>query len=91
MAEHASPARVRLASTLRLQWQRGQDTHLLITPQGAVRLNRNAALILGLCDGSHSAADITRELARRQGDDHLSGDAREFLEVARGHGWIVEV
>jgi pyrroloquinoline quinone biosynthesis protein D len=90
MAEYASTARVRLVSTLRLQWQRGQDTHFLITPEGAVQLNRNAALILGLCDGSRSAGDITRELARRQGGEGLTDDAQEFLDVARGHGWIVE-
>ena len=81
---------MRLVSTLRLQWQRGQDTHFLITPEGAVQLNRNAALILGLCDGSRSAGDIARELARRHGGESLTGDAREFLEVARGHGWIVD-
>ena len=81
---------VRLSSAMRLQWQRAEDVHVLLAPEGAVQLNRNAAVILGLCDGHHSANDIAQELAHRFGGDTLAGDVHEFLDAARGHGWIVD-
>ena len=81
---------VRLSSAMRLQWQRAQDAHVLLAPEGVVQLNRHAAVILGLCDGSHSANDIAGELTRRFGGDTLSDDVHDFLDAARGHGWIVD-
>ena len=90
MADTTSTARVRLSPAMRLQWQKDQDAHVLLSAQGTVQLNRNAALILGLCDGSRSAADIAHELTRRFGGDALAGDVHEFLAAARDHGWIID-
>ena len=91
MVDHSGSARVRLAPVLRLEWQRGRDTHFLIAPEGMVQLNRNAAVILGLCDGSRDAEAIAREVARRGGAETDRGEVREFRDVARRHGWVVDV
>lgn len=90
MDESKGATCVRLSPAMRLQWQRAQDAHVLLAPGGVVQLNRNAAVILGLCDGHHSANDIAQELAHRFGGDTLAGDVHEFLNAARGHGWIVD-
>jgi pyrroloquinoline quinone biosynthesis protein D len=81
--------RMLLSPKMRLQWEKAQDAHVLLYPEGMVQLNESAAVILKLCDGSRTAADIALELTQRFGGDSLAGDVGEFLEVARSHGWIV--
>ena len=91
MAAPKGTTHVRLSPAMRLQWEQAQDAHVLLAPEGMVQLNQNAAVILGMCDGSRSAGDIARELTSRFGGDTLADDVHEFLAAARGHGWIVNV
>jgi pyrroloquinoline quinone biosynthesis protein D len=81
---------VRLSPKLRLQWEQAQHAYVLLHPEGMVQLNDSAAVILQLCDGSRTADQVAAELAQRFGDS-LADDASQFLEAARGHGWIVQV
>ena len=88
MPERTAKRRIRLSQNMRLQWEKAQDAYVLLYPEGMVQLNDSAAVILQLCDGSRAADEVVRELARRFGGDTLSDDVNEFLETARGHGWI---
>ena len=47
--------RPRLVDGARLQYDDVRDEHLLLIPEGAVRLNATAAQVLELCDGERSA------------------------------------
>ena len=53
----ATPAsRPRIASGFRLQWEEAQGCHVLLYPEGMVKLNRSAGEILARCDGQRSVA-----------------------------------
>jgi pyrroloquinoline quinone biosynthesis protein D len=81
---------IRLAPRMRLQWEKAEQAHVLLYPEGMVQLNESAAVILELCDGSRTAQDVVRELIQRFGDHSLTADVHEFLDAARSHGWIVD-
>ncbi|BAL23160.1 pyrroloquinoline quinone biosynthesis peptide chaperone PqqD [Azoarcus sp. KH32C] len=71
------------------RWEPTQDAHVLLYPEGIVKLNRTAAEIIEHCDG-RSVADIVAALqARYPGDDdRVAGGVYKFLEVFRAKGWI---
>ena len=50
--------RPRLVDGARLQYDDVRQEHLLLVPEGAVRLNETAAHVLELCDGERSLDDI---------------------------------
>lgn len=91
MPERNAARNVRLSPKMRLQWEKAQNAYVLLYPEGMVQLNESAAVILQLCDGSRSAGEVAQELAQRFGGEALSDDVHDFLETARGHGWIVHV
>jgi pyrroloquinoline quinone biosynthesis protein D len=61
-----------------------------VSPHGKVQLNRIAASILRLCDGSRNREDLVAEVVRRSNQQARAVDIVEFLEVARARGWIDE-
>jgi len=90
MADATSGEPIRLSPKMRLQWEKAQNAHVLLYPEGMVQLNESAAVILALCDGSRTVGAITQELIQRFGGETLAEDVTEFLDVARSHGWIVD-
>ena len=42
----------------RLQWEPAQEAHVLLYPEGMVKLNSSAAAIMSRCDGVRTIADI---------------------------------
>jgi pyrroloquinoline quinone biosynthesis protein D len=83
---------VRLAPGLRLDdGGRERDEPLvLVLPDGKVQLNRIAASILRLCDGSRNREDVVAEVVRRSHQQARAAEIIEFLDVARARGWIDE-
>ncbi len=78
-----------LARTYRFQWEEAQKAHVLLYPEGMVKLSESAAEILKLCDGSRSVADIVATLqARFQAGPKLETDVHDFLTQAYEHGWL---
>ena len=69
---------VRLAPGVRLDGDKEKDGVLvLVCPNGKVQLNRIAAAILRLCDGSRDREDVVAEVVRRsQPADARGGDHR---------------
>lgn len=62
---------------------------MLLSPDGRVQLNRTAATILGLCDGSRDREGVIAAVARRSHRRIKASDIGEFLDVALARGWIV--
>ena len=89
MAESGRPRCFRLAPATALRLE-SRDSGVLLHPRGEVELNRSAAVILALCDGRHSEAEIVRRVARHFDGNGLADDVHEFLQAACGHGWLVE-
>ena len=83
-------SRPRLVTGARLQYDDVREEHLLLVPEGAVRLNASAAEVLELCDGERSLDDIVGTLsARHQGAD-LRGDVHELVDALAGKGLVVD-
>lgn len=73
----------------RFQWEPAQQGHVLLYPEGMIKLNDSAAQILKEVDGQRSVAQITDELVRRFPEvDGVAEDILEFLEVAHARFWI---
>ena len=82
---------VSLAPGIRLDGRRDSDaTLVLVCPEGNVQLNRIAAAILRLCDGSRGRAQIVTEILRDTSNQARSADIEEFLDAAVARRWIDE-
>ena len=73
----------------RYQYEPAQKGHVLLYPEGMIKLNDSAALIGGLIDGERDVAAIIAELDRQfPGVLELGEDIEQFMEVARAEHWI---
>lgn len=77
-----------LASMFRFQWEEAQQCHVLLYPEGMIKLNQSAAEILKLCDGQRDVATIVAALEAKFQASGIAGDVLDFLEVAHGNRWI---
>jgi pyrroloquinoline quinone biosynthesis protein D len=73
---------------LRLQWEAAQNAHVLLYPEGMIKLNGSAGEILKRCDGAASIADITADLERAFATSNLSGDVIRFVTMAVEKKWL---
>ena len=74
--------------SFRLQWEPAQEAHVLLYPEGMVKLNNSAAAIMTRCDGVRTVADIVADIERTYGVTGLSGDVGAFVTMARDNGWL---
>ena len=80
--------RPRIARLYRLQWEEAQQAHVLLFPEGMVKLNRSAGEILSRCDGVGTTGQITTELETAFGATALGPDIQAFLGFAAEKGWV---
>ncbi|MCZ2293226.1 MAG: pyrroloquinoline quinone biosynthesis peptide chaperone PqqD [Burkholderiales bacterium] len=85
MSEELRP---RLARGFRLQWEPAQNAHVLLYPEGMVKLNTSAGEILKRCDGERSVGQIVAELEQVFARGDLTGGVEAFLEIARRQRWV---
>ena len=73
----------------RFQYEPAQKGHVLLYPEGMIKLNDSASAIGGLIDGTRNVADVIAELDKQfPGVPELGGDIEQFMEVARAEHWI---
>ena len=82
--------RPRLVTGARLQWDDVREEHLLLIPEGAVRLNATAAQVLELCDGARTVEEIAAALSNRYTGADVAGDVRELLGGMAERGLVVD-
>lgn len=70
------------------RWEEPQQAHVLLYPEGVVKLNESAAEILKTLGSERSIAAIVSDLSARFGGADVEPDVLEFLEVAYAKGWI---
>ena len=81
--------RVPLLKTMyRFQWEPAQSAHVLLYPEGMVKLSGSAGEILKRVDGQRSVALIIEELKAAFGGAPVDDDVRNFLTQAEANGWI---
>jgi len=79
---------VAVARGFRLQWEEAQNAHVLLYPEGMIKLNGSAGEILKRCDGAATVADITADLERAFATANLSGDVIRFVTMAVEKKWL---
>lgn len=73
----------------RLQWEPAQQGHVLLYPEGMIKLNESAAIITALIDGRSDVAAIIQQLSTRYPDAlELAEDVVYFMEIACEQFWI---
>ena len=88
MSAISESARPVVGRGFRLQWEPAQEAHVLLYPEGMVKLNTSAAAIMSRCDGVRSVADIVGDIERTYGVTGLAGDVGAFVAMARDNGWL---
>ena len=78
----------RIGVGFRLQWEPVQDCHVLLYPEGMVKLNGSAGEIMKRCDGVRSVAAIASDIEREYTLSGLAGDVLAFVEVAGKQLWL---
>lgn len=79
-----------LVTGARLRYDEVREEHLLLVPEGAVRLNPSAAEVLELCDGEHSVDDIVGVMAARYDGADLGADVRELVNGMAERGLLID-
>ncbi|MBV8910730.1 MAG: pyrroloquinoline quinone biosynthesis peptide chaperone PqqD [Gammaproteobacteria bacterium] len=73
---------------MRLQWEAAQEAHVLLYPEGMVKLNGSAGQIMSRCNGVRTLADIVADLERTYGVSGLAGDVSAFVSLALEKRWL---
>lgn len=82
--------RPRLVTGARLRYDEVREEHVLLVPEGAVRLNPTAAEVLELCDGERSLDDIVGVLSARYEGADLGADVHELVDAMAQRGLVVD-
>lgn len=88
MTPPAIDSRPRVASGFRLQWEPAQQCHVLLYPEGMVKLNQSAGEILKRCDGASDVATIVTQLEEAFHANGLRDDVLAFLAIAQQQHWV---
>jgi pyrroloquinoline quinone biosynthesis protein D len=78
----------RVAPLYRMQWEEAQNCHVLLYPEGMVKLSGSAGEIMKRVDGKTSVAGLLDALQAQFPGVPLTQDVYQFLEVAYGNGWL---
>ena len=89
MTELSGATQARIGPGFRLQWEAVQDCHVLLYPEGMVKLNPSAGEIMKRCDGQRSVAAIVADLEQAFAATGLQGDVLAFVDMAAKQRWLV--
>jgi pyrroloquinoline quinone biosynthesis protein D len=76
------------AREFRFQWEPAQNAHVLLFPEGMIKLGGSAGEILKRIDGQASVGAIIAALQQAFPGADLRADVVQFLEEAHAKGWI---
>jgi pyrroloquinoline quinone biosynthesis protein D len=82
--------RPRLVTGARLRYDEVREQHVLLIPEGVVRLNASAAEVLELCDGDRSLDDIVRALSTRYEGADVRDDVLELVDAMAQRGLVID-
>ncbi|MFL6719364.1 MAG: pyrroloquinoline quinone biosynthesis peptide chaperone PqqD [Burkholderiaceae bacterium] len=85
---NALPDKPLLNRRFRMQYEPAQQAHVLLYPEGMVRLNQSAAEILKRCDGSATVDQIVAQLEAAFNTTGLRDDVLGMLAHAQEKDWI---
>jgi pyrroloquinoline quinone biosynthesis protein D len=82
--------RPRLVTGARLLYDDVREEHVLLVPEGLVRLNPTAAEVLELCDGERSLDEIVSALSARYDGSDLRDDVRGLVDAMTRKGLVID-
>ena len=82
--------RPRLVTGARLQYDDVREEHVLLIPEGVVKLNPTAAEVLALCDGERTLEEIVGALSERYAGADVGDDVRELVDALAQQGLVVD-
>jgi len=88
MSDIESTVKPTIGRGYRLQWEPAQNAHVLLYPEGMIRLNLSAGEILKRCDGERTLGDIVSDLERTFQTTGLEDDVTAFVAIAVTNKWL---
>ena len=88
MSPLSNATQPKVSNGFRLQWEPVQDCHVLLYPEGMVKLNASAGEIMKRCDGTSSIALITADIEKTFALQGLESDVVAFVELAGKQQWL---
>ena len=82
--------RPRLVTGARLHYDAVRSEHVLLVPEGIVRLNPTAVAVLELCDGRRDLDEIVGELSQRYQGADVGADVRGLVGAMSEKGLVVD-
>lgn len=77
-----------LGRGFRMQWEPAQKAHVLLYPEGMVKLNGSAGEIMKRCDGVRTVAEIVSDLESTFVTTGLEKDVQAFVVMALEKRWL---
>ena len=78
----------RVGPGFRLQFEPAQECHVLLYPEGMVKLNQPAGEIMKRCDGEKTIAAVVADLEAAFATTGLEGDVLAFVAMAGQQKWL---
>ena len=88
MSSLTSASKPRVAQGFRLHGEPVQNCHVLLYPEGMVKLNGSAGEIMKRCDGLRSVGAIATDIEQAHGLQGLEADVLAFAELAGKQRWL---
>ena len=70
------------------RWEDSQDSHILLYPEGVVKLNQSAGAILEQVAKGLSVGGVIENLEQDYVEGDIGDSVLKFLEVSHAKGWI---
>ena len=83
-------SRPRLATGARLHYDAVRSEHVLLVPEGIVRLNPSAVAVLELCDGERDLDEIVANLNERYNGADVDADVRGLVAALTDKGMVID-
>ncbi len=82
----------KIAAHHRFQWEEAQQSHVILFPEGMVKLNGSAGEVLSLVDGRNSIDQIIASLKIKFKDvEGIEKDILSMIQFALDKSWIEKV
>jgi pyrroloquinoline quinone biosynthesis protein D len=88
MTDVHGTARPRIRHGFRLQWEPVQNAHVLLYPEGMVKLNGSAGAIMTRCDGNRTLDEIVADIEQEFSATGLLEDVTAFVGHALTNNWL---
>lgn len=85
-----APERPKLATGVRLHFDRVRERHVLLFPEGALVLNPTAVEVLELCDGERDLDGVAAILSERYEGADVRDDVAELLGEIAERGLVID-